>query len=125
MIRYSVLLALVAALAVMGASSAFGHGASKQSPTLVGTVGPGYTIKLTVNGQKVSRLKAGTYTLVIHDKASIHAWSLDGPHGYAKDFTKVPFVGTKTFTVKLAAGKYKYYCPPHEPTMFGHFTVVS
>jgi plastocyanin len=125
MIRYSVFLALVAALAVIGAGSAFGHGASKQSSTLVGTVGPGYTIKLTVNGQKVSRLKAGTYTLAIHDKASIHGWSLDGPHGYAKDFTKVPFVGSKTFTVKLAAGKYKYYCPAHEPTMFGHFTVVS
>jgi hypothetical protein len=125
MIRYSALLALFAALAVIVAGSAFGHGASKQSSTLVGTVGPSYTINLTVNGQKVSRLKAGTYTLVIHDKASIHAWSLDGPHGYAKDFTKVPFVGTKTFTVKLAAGKYKYYCPSHEPTMFGHFTVVS
>ena len=23
------------------------------------------------------------------------------------------------------AGKYKYYCPPHEPQMFGRFTVTS
>jgi plastocyanin len=61
---------------------------------------------------------------VIHDKASIHAFSLDGPHGYAKDFTTVPFTGTKTFTLKLVAGKYKYYCPPHEPTMFGRFAVT-
>ncbi|HEX7627267.1 MAG TPA: hypothetical protein VF379_09405 [Gaiellaceae bacterium] len=111
------------AAAVIAAGSAFGR--SSAPLTLVGTVGPGYTIVLTVNGQKVVRLKAGSYKLVIHDKASIHAWSLDGPNGYAKDFTKVPFVGTKTFTVKLAAGKYKYYCPPHEPTMFGHFTVVA
>ncbi len=123
LIRRSVLLVAVLAAAVIAAGSAFGR--SSAPLTLVGTVGPGYAINLTVNGQKVVRLKAGSYKLVIHDKASIHAWSLDGPNGYAKDFTKVPFVGTKTFTVKLAAGKYKYYCPPHEPTMFGHFTVVA
>ena len=39
--------------------------------------------------------------------AKIHAFSLDGPHGYGKDFTKVPFVGTKTFFVTLKAGSYK------------------
>ena len=123
MIRRSVLLVLVLAAAVIAAASAFGR--SNAPATLVGTVGPGYTINLTANGQKVVRLKSGTYKLTIHDKAAIHAWSLDGPKGYAKDFTKVPFVGTKTFTAKLAPGKYKYYCPPHESIMFGHFTVVS
>ncbi len=71
------------------------------------------------------RRKPPSYKLVINDKASIHAFSLDGPHGYAKDFTTVPFTGTKTFTLKLVAGKYKYYCPPHEPTMFGRFTVTG
>ena len=93
-------------------------------PTLTGTVGPSFTISVTMGGKKVKTLKAGTYRLVIRDKASIHAFSLDGPHGYAKDFTTVPFVGTKTFTVKLVAGRYKAYCPPHEPTMFQHFTVT-
>jgi plastocyanin len=125
MIRRSALLAFVLVLAVIVAASAFGRSTSTRSQALVGTVGPGYTISLTVGGQKVVRLKAGTYKLTIHDKAAIHAWSLDGPNGYAKDFTKVSFVGAKTFTVKLAAGKYKYYCPPHEPTMFGRFTVTS
>jgi plastocyanin len=125
MIRRSALLLLVVGLAVLGATSAFGRTAATRSLTLVGTDGPGYTIKLTVNGQKVARLKAGTYKLVLHDKASIHAWSLDGPNGYAKDFTTIPFVGSKTVTVKFKAGKYKYYCPNHESMMFGHFTVVS
>ena len=125
MIRRSVLLALVLVLAVIVAASAFGRSSSTRSVALSGTVGPGYTITLTAGGQKIVRLKAGTYKLTIHDKASIHAWSLDGPHGYAKDFTKVPFVGSKTFTVKFVVGKYKYYCPPHESTMFGHFTVVA
>ena len=117
-------LILLFTAAVVGAVLVAGASAKRSAtPVLTGTDGPGYTIDLKLNGKTVKTLKAGTYKLVIHDKASIHAWSLDGPNGYAKDFTKVPFVGTMTFTVKLKAGKYKFYCPPHEPTMFGHFTV--
>lgn len=112
----------LAAIAAVAATSALGHPTA--TPALVGTVGPGYTITLKSGTKVVKTLKAGTYKLTIHDNAKIHAFSLDGPHGYAKDFTAVPFVGTKTFTVKLKAGKYKYYCPPHEPIMFGHFTVT-
>jgi len=120
--RYLVLtLAAVIAAAVLAAGAL-----ARQSvaPTLVGTVGPGFTITLKQNNKVVKALKAGTYTLVISDKSSIHAYSLVGPQGFAKDFTTVPFVGTKTVTVKLKAGKYKYFCPPHEPVMFGHFTVT-
>jgi plastocyanin len=118
------LLALGVVVAAAAALSTVALAQRAATTKLVGTVGPGYTISLTVGGKKVARLKAGTYTLTINDKASIHAWSLDGPNGFARDFTKVPFVGTKTFTVKLKAGKYKYYCPPHESMMFGHFTVL-
>ena len=119
------LLALGVVLAAAAALTATALAQHAATPKLVGTVGPGYTINLTVGGKKVSRLKAGTYAFVIHDKASIHAWSLDGPNGFAKDLTQVPFIGTKTVTLKLKAGKYKYYCPPHESMMFGHFTVVA
>jgi len=115
-----VLLALIAATAIV-ATAAFGQRAGMQ--TLKGTVGPGYKITLKENGKVVKTLKAGTYKLVIGDKAPIHAFSLDGPHGYAKDFTTVAFVGTKSFIVKLKVGSYKYYCPPHEPIMFGRFKV--
>ena len=117
------LLALGVVVAAAAALSTVAFAQRAATTKLVGTVGPGYTINLTVGGKKVARLKAGTYTLTINDKASIHAWSLDGPNGFARDFTKVPFVGTKTFTVKLKAGKYKYYCPPHESMMFAHFSV--
>jgi plastocyanin len=119
---------VLVSLAVVGIASALVASAvaGKTSKlTLVGTVGPGYTINLTVGGQKLVRLKAGSYKFVLHDKASIHAWSLDGPNGFAKDLTTVPSVGTKTVTLTLKAGKYKYYCPAHESTMFGHFTVVA
>ena len=98
--------------------------AQAAAPKLVGTVGPGYLIKLTRGGKRVTKIKAGTYTFVISDRSSFHSYGLDGPKGYAKDFTSVPFKGTKTFTVKLKAGKYKYYCSAHESSMFGFFTVT-
>jgi len=117
----SILLVFVAAaVAAVAVGSALGKPAA--TPTLVGTVGPGYTITLKENNKAVKTLKAAKYKLVIHDKASIHGFSLDGPNGYAKDFTPVPFVGTKTFNVDFKAGKYKFYCPSHESIMFGHFT---
>ena len=121
MIPKGIAVAAAAVLALVLAAAAFGG--THATPTLTGTVGPGFRITLKMNSKVVKTLKAGSYKLVIQDKAPIHAFSLDGPNGYAKDFTTVPFVGTKTFTVKLVAGKYKYYCPPHEPTMFGRFTV--
>jgi hypothetical protein len=44
------------------------------------------------------------------------------PWGKSWTFTKVAFVGTKTFTLRLVAGTYKAYWAPHE-SMFQHFTV--
>jgi len=122
-IRTTLALAATAAAALV--LTAVASGRSHATPTLTGTVGPGFSIKLTMNNKVVKTLKAGTYKLVIHDQASIHAFSLDGPNGYAKDFTTVPFVGTKTFTVTLKPGAYKYYCPPHEPSMFGRFVATK
>jgi hypothetical protein len=120
MLRAILAAATIAALALALSTTAF---SSSKSTKLVGTVGPSFTITLKKGGTKVKTLPAGSYTFVIHDKSSIHAFGLDGPHGFAHDFTKIPFVGTKTATIKLKAGKYKYYCPNHESMMFGHFTV--
>ena len=114
-----VIAAIAVALSIVGAALSRGSA----TPVLTGTVGPGFTITLKKSGKLVKTLKAGSYMFVINDKSSIHGYSLDGPHGFAKDFTKIPFVGKKTAVVKLKAGKYKYYCPNHESTMFAHFTV--
>ena len=111
--------AIAVALSIAGAALSRGSAA----PVLSGTVGPGFTIMLKKSGKLVKTLKAGSYTFVINDKSNFHGYSLDGPHGFAKDFTKIPFVGKKTVVVKLKAGKYKYYCPNHESMMFAHFTV--
>ena len=118
-----VLILSFAAVAVAAVLAAGATAKRSATPVLTGTDGPGFTIDLKMNGKAVKSLKAGTYNVVIHDKSSIHGWSLDGPHGFAKDIGPVPFTGTKTITLKLKAGSYKFYCPAHEPTMFGRFTV--
>jgi hypothetical protein len=122
MTRKVVLLALALVVACALAAVAFAR--HSMTPTLVGTDGPGYKITLTRSGKAVKTLKHGTYTFVIHDKSSIHGWSLDGPHGFAKDIAKIPSIGSKTVTLTLKAGKYKFYCPNHEAIMFGHFTAT-
>jgi plastocyanin len=96
------------------------------TPTLKGTVGPGFTITLTQAGKKVKTLKAGTYTLVVSDKASIHNFVLEKKKGgtFEKTITSVPFTGTKTLKVKLTKGTYEYYCTPHETVMHADFTVT-
>ena len=82
--------------------------ATAATPKVTGTVGPGFTITLKKAGKKVTKLKAGKVTFVICDKSSIHNYDLDGPKGFEKTFTSVPFKGTKTVTVTLKAGKYKF-----------------
>ena len=118
------ILVLAFALAAASAVATMAFARHTMTPTLVGTDGPGYKITLTRSGTAVKTLKHGTYTIVIHDKSSIHGWSLDGPHGFAKDIARIPSVGTKTVTLTLKAGKYKFYCPNHESIMFGHFTAT-
>jgi hypothetical protein len=119
-------LAVVAVTAFVSLSVvAVGFARTDTIPTLKGVVGPSFTITLKRNGTKVKALKAGRYKFVIADKASIHGFTLEQEKGgkWEKALTAVPFVGTKTVTVTLKAGKWKYYCPPHESMMFGFFTV--
>ncbi|HET8894621.1 MAG TPA: plastocyanin/azurin family copper-binding protein [Gaiellaceae bacterium] len=106
------LAAIAAALAVPG----FGAAATRNN-TLIGTDGPGFTI--TMNKQTV---KAGTYTIVIHDKSNIHNFHLIGP-GVNKA-TSVPAVVTTTWTVTLKKGIYKFVCDPHAALMKGVLRVT-
>jgi hypothetical protein len=120
-VKKCLVLVTVVLAAATAAASAFARPAT--TPVLTGTDGPGYTINLKLNGKPVKTLKPGAYKFVVHDMASVHGFSLDGPHGFAKDISPVPFTGTKTVTLKLKAGGYKFYCPAHEATMFGRFKV--
>ena len=115
----------VAALAV-GVGASARPGAATAPPTLKGTVGPGFTISLKRNGKRVTTLKAGRYRIVVADKSSFHNFELEQESGgkFDRDITDVSFVGSKTITVTLKKGKWKYYCKPHESQMFGFFRVT-
>ena len=112
---------IAAALTVAG--TAFSQGQS--TPKLLGTVGPGYTTKLTKAGVKVRSLRAGTYRFAITDKSSLHNFTLERETGVKieKHLSGTAFTGAKTTTVILKRGKWKYYCSVHESQMFGFFTV--
>jgi plastocyanin len=100
------------------ASSAFAAASTNtKTNTLTGTVGPGFTI--TMNKKTV---KAGTYTITIHDLASIHDFHLTGP-GVNKA-TSVTGTGTTKWTVKLKRGTYHFVCDPHHTIMHGVLNVT-
>jgi len=92
--------------------------------TLDGTVGPGFTITLTKGGQKVTSLKAGTYTIKVADKSNIHNFVVNGPGVKDKEITGLSAVTTKSMTVTLAKGTYIYYCTPHKSMMQGSIKVT-
>jgi plastocyanin len=104
--RTAFLVAIAVAVAVPSAALA-----RTNANSLVGTVGPGFTITLTQGGKAVKTLKAGSYTIKVQDKASIHDFHLIGK-GLNKS-TTVPFTGTQTWKVTLKAGSYTFQCDPH------------
>jgi len=112
--------ALIAAAAVLIPTAG---AAPKALPKLTGTVGPGFTITLKRGTARVRMLKAGFYNLTVLDKASIHNFQIEGP-GLDRAVTTVSFTGTKTVRIHLRRGTYKYYCAPHESSMFGNFKVT-
>ena len=116
------LLLPLALLAVALAAATSGSARSTVTPKLTGEVGPGYTIELkSAAGKDVKSLKAGTYTIVVQDKASDHNFHLIGP-GVNKT-TSVSAKVTVTWKVTLKKGTYKYVCDPHKAFMKGSFTV--
>jgi plastocyanin len=116
----SLLLAAVAAAAL----AATGSGMAASAKTVNGTVGPGFTIGLTMQGKKVTNLKAGTaYRFVISDRSDIHDFHLSGP-GLNRVLSSVEDTGTKSFVFKLKKGTYRFVCDPHSGIMHGSFRVA-
>jgi plastocyanin len=115
--RIRLTLATAVALALVTAAP------TSAAPTkLVGTVGPGFTITLTKGGKKVTSLKPGSYSITVNDKSTFHNFHVTGPGVNKK--TTVAFKGTKTFTVTLRKGTYRYVCDPHASQMKGSFKVA-
>jgi plastocyanin len=112
---------LVAGAALAASSIA---SAAPASQMVNGTVGPAFTITLTLGGKKVTRLKTNTpYRFVIRDRATIHDFHLRGP-GIDRVLTSVTFEGTKSYTLTLKKGTYRFFCDPHAGFMHGSFRVA-
>ena len=119
-IRKRTLLAGAVAFAALAAASSSSAATAK---AVNGTVGPGFTIGLTMQGKKVTKLKAGTaYRFIISDRSSIHDFHLSGP-GLNRVLTGVDFTGTKSVVLRLKKGSYRFVCDPHDEIMHGSFQV--
>jgi plastocyanin len=118
---------LVAALALAGA--AFSRNA--KTVTLKGNVGPGYTISVKKAGKSIKgkTLKAGTYKFVISDKSDFHDFTLErekpSKPDIEKHITGTGFTGSKTMTITLKPGSWRFYCSIHEDLMHGDFKVSN
>jgi len=108
---YTIAAAMLVGLAAVGVAFA-----ATAPSTLVGTVGPGFTISLkTLAGRKVTRLRPGAYTFVVRDRSRIHNARVRG--AVKTRATGVPFVGTQTWRVVLRKGTLVVQCDPHRSTM--------
>ena len=114
--RYAVAAGVTVLALVVGAAPA------AAATKLVATVGPSFTITLKKGGKKVTTLKAGKYTITVQDKSDFHNFHLMGPGVNKK--TTVSEVKTKTWSVTLKKGTYRYVCDPHSSQMKGSFKVT-
>jgi plastocyanin len=97
-------------------------GGAEAGGTLTGNVGPGFDISLTTeDGEAVTTLAAGTYTIEVNDQSEIHNFHLTGPG--VDETTTVAETGEQTWEVTFEAGEYTYVCDPHASTMNGSFEV--
>ncbi len=90
--------------------------------TLQGSVGPGFVISLTTqDGEDVTTLAPGSYTIEVDDMATSHNFHLTGPG--VDESTEVSEEEKETFQVDLQPGTYTFVCDPHSSSMNGSFEV--
>jgi len=112
---------LVTALAVV-AISVPGAATGEPAVTLVGVVGPGFTITLkNPDGTAVRHLDPGMYDVSVDDKAIEHNFHLLGPG--VEQQTVIENIETASWSVQFADGTYTFRCDPHASQMRGTFTV--
>jgi hypothetical protein len=119
-------LAALAGLALPAFAFTLTARGSAEPGRLIATVGPDFTIRIDdANGQRVSSVPEGAYTLLVRDLSSEHNFVLaDKPAGLKLRIDSgVEFVGEKTFEIQLERGAYGFACSPHWQFMNGTLTV--
>ena len=90
------------------------HGTTTPTPgggstgVLTGSVG-GSTATLAQGGKRAASLKAGAYRITITDASAKAGFELQRVGFPAKSLTTAAFVGRRTTTVTLTAGRWRYY----------------
>jgi len=119
------LLACLAAVGLVVPGAAGAHGAVTQP--LVATVGTptsGNAFLIALNdstGTKVTHLDPGSYTITVHDYATLHNFHLFGPG--VDQATDVETTANTTWNVTFTDGTYRFVCDIHADAMRGSFTV--
>jgi hypothetical protein len=115
-------LTAVALATAVTLTAVIGAGSVSAVSTVSGSVGPGFTISLERKGKRVKTLRPITYRFRVKDRSSSHNFHLRGP-GVNRNITSVGFTGTKSVSIKLRKGTYRYVCDPHADDMRGSFKV--
>ena len=91
---------------------------------LIATVGTNDSQVITLtheNGAPVNDIPAGTYTIEVRDRSSMHNFHLTGP-GVDQE-TSIGAITTVTWTVTFQNNeRYRFVCDAHPTTMRGSFT---
>jgi len=74
--------------------------------TLTGAVSAAGTLTLAYKGKSVATLKAGKYTIAVTDKSSTNGFMLEKLKHAAMSITGTTFVGKRSISVALTAGKW-------------------
>ena len=115
---------LFAASIVALALALAGFAGRADNPTLIAFVGTndGFDIGVTdANGNAITRVPPGTYTILVLDRSRIHNFHFASNEDRTVDFrTELDFVGEMSFTVTLLDDtQYAYACEPHWQSMNG------
>jgi hypothetical protein len=87
-------------------------------------VGPGRKISLTTPyGQRLTALEAGRYTVTVNDLSPRDSFHLLGPG--TNRSTSVRAVGTRTWTLNLPPGTYRYRSDRPNSKLRGIFVVLA
>ena len=112
------------AISVFAALALASGASSMDNPTLLATVGPGFSIRIgDTAGNRVTSIPPGTYTIKVSDLSPEHNFHLSGTG--VDMATQVETTGAATWTVMFQVGTYHYECDAHPTTMKGDLTVSA
>jgi hypothetical protein len=114
---------LIGALVVVLLMGVSGCGGGGTAGTLIGSVGPGFTIVLKdPSGHVLTTVKAGRYSVTVTDRSAFLNFHLFGPG--VNEATSITGTGTSRWSVDLKPGTYQYQCDAHVSLVHGSFRVT-